>query len=143
MSKSPTALWLARRTVYHHEIDQQALTLGRLEHAAILSRKAMFLFLENYIDPEDRKGQMFSPLLWEGGHHGVPASVFQITGQDPLRDEGLVYERILREDHGIKTKVHVYPGLPHGFHSVAPTLDVSKKFVQDSVAGVKWLLEQK
>jgi hypothetical protein len=37
----------------------------------------------------------------------------------------------------------VYPGQPHGFWSVLPMMEASKKFVNDSVDGVKWLLEQK
>jgi len=86
---------------------------------------------------------MFSPLLVPQGQKGLPASYFQICGMDPLRDEALVYERILREDEGIKTKVDMYPGLPHGFWSIAPKLKVSEKFVQDSVKGAEWLLQQK
>lgn len=49
----------------------------------------------------------------------------------------------MREKHGIKTKVHMYPGQPHGFWSIVPTMEASKRFAQDSVDGVKWLLEQK
>lgn len=85
---------------------------------------------------------MFSPLLWKTGHSNLPPAYFQICGQDPLRDEALIYERLMREEEGIKTKVQMYPGQPHGFHSVVPTMSASQKFVQDSVEGVRWLLEQ-
>jgi acetyl esterase/lipase len=60
---------------------------------------------------------------------------------DPLRDEALVYERLLREDIGIKTKLNVYPGVPHGFWSVFPSFEGSKKFVAETVDGIAWLLE--
>jgi len=113
------------------------------KHAPILSEKAMDLFINNYIPNEDdRKDPLFSVLLWETGHSNLPPSYFQICGQDPLRDEALIFERIMREEEGTKTKVDVYPGLPHGFHSVVPTLKASGNFVQDTVNGVKWLLEQ-
>ena len=79
-------------------------------------------------------------MLWETGHNDLPPSVFQICGQDPLRDEALIMERVMRQDLGIKTKVYMYPGVPHGFHSVAPTMKTSQKFVQDSIDGVGWLL---
>ena len=103
--------------------------------------KAVDLFLENYIpNKEDRKNPLFSPLLWETGHKDLPPSVFQICGQDPLRDEALMMERMMRQDLGIKTKVYMYPGQPHGFHSVMPTMKASHKFVQDSIDGVGWLL---
>ena len=64
-----------------------------------------------------------------------------IGGQDPLRDEALIFERLMREEEGIKTKVDIYPGLPHGFHSIVPSLKASNKFVGDSVEGVRWLLD--
>lgn len=113
--------------------------------AAILSVKACDLFFNNYMEnPEkDGKGQMFSPMLWETGHKGLPPAYFQICGKDPLRDEAFIYERILREEVGIKTKVDAYGGLPHGYWSIFPQLEASKKFVADSVEGIKWLLAQK
>ena len=58
-----------------------------------------------------------------------------------MRDEALIFERLMREEEGIKTKVDVYPGLPHGFHSIVPSLKSSNKFVGDSVEGVRWLLD--
>jgi acetyl esterase/lipase len=73
----------------------------------------------------------------------LPPSYLQVCGADPLRDEALIYERVLREEEGLATKVDVYPGLPHGFWSVFPTIESSKKFVEESVKGVQWLLEQK
>ncbi|KAK0946092.1 hypothetical protein LTR29_002406 [Friedmanniomyces endolithicus] len=114
------------------------------KNAPILSAKACDLFTDNYIPKmEDRKDPMFSPLLVPTGQKGLPASYFQICGMDPLRDEALVYERILRRDEGVQTKVDMYPGLPHGYWSIAPKLKVSEKFVQDSVKGAEWLLQQK
>jgi acetyl esterase/lipase len=59
---------------------------------------------------------------------------------DPLRDEALIYEQILREENGIKTKVDLYPGLPHGFWSWFPEANFSKKLQEDNVKGVSWLL---
>jgi len=87
----------------------------RNKKAPILSREAINLFLDNYIpDDEDRKNQLYSSLLWKSGHADLPPSCFQICGQDPLRDEALIFEKILREEHAIPTKVYVYPGQPHG-----------------------------
>lgn len=112
------------------------------KNAAILSRKACDLFYDCYLPVADRGSELFSPLLFKTGHACLPPSYFQICGQDPLRDEALIYERVLREDEGLKTKVDVYPGLPHGFWSVFPKIESSKRFVEESVKGVKWLLEQ-
>lgn len=113
------------------------------KNAAILSQNACNLFVDNYVPNEkDRSDPLLSVLLWPTGHADLPPSYFQIAGLDPLRDEALIFERLMREEEGIKTKVDVYPGQPHGFFSVMPTMKASQKFVEDSIQGVKWLLEQ-
>lgn len=103
----------------------------------------MKLFMDSYINSEeDTKNPLFSPLLFPTGTKGLPPSYFQVCGMDPLRDEALVFERIMREEDGIKTKVDVYPGQPHGFWTIAPKLKASQGFVEDSVKGAEWLLQQ-
>ena len=88
--------------------------------APILTRAATDLFMGNYCpDPERRKDPLLSVALWPNALTGMPPSYFQICGQDPLRDEALIVERIMREKEGIKTKVDVYPGLPHGKNPLA------------------------
>ncbi|TFY78748.1 hypothetical protein EWM64_g5268 [Hericium alpestre] len=80
----------------------------------------------------------FSPLL-AASHTGLPPATVYICGLDPLRDEGLLYERVLREA-GVKTKLYVYPGLPHGFHVVLPQMKAAAKYNADVDEGIKWLL---
>lgn len=110
----------------------------------VLTRKALYLFVDNYVpNEEDRKDKRFSALLWKDAMKGLPPSFFQVCGSDPLRDDSMIAERTMREELQIKTKLGVYPGLPHGFWSLVPSMEVSKKFVNDSVEGVRWLLEQK
>lgn len=60
---------------------------------------------------------------------------------DPLRDEAIIFERRLKQN-GTKTKLDMYPGVPHGFWSFFPTIKLSSKFVQDTVKGMEWLLSQ-
>ncbi|KAI1392923.1 putative lipase/esterase [Hypoxylon trugodes] len=79
----------------------------------------------------------------EGGHRDLPPAYFQLCGIDPLRDEGLIYERVLREEAGVKTRLDLYKGFGHYFWTNWPQLERSRQFVEDTVKGVKWLLEQK
>ena len=59
---------------------------------------------------------------------------------DPLRDEALIYEDVLREECGVKTRLDVYQGLPHGFWLKYTKLTATKRFLKDMVEGVGWLL---
>ncbi|KAF7192446.1 AB hydrolase superfamily protein B1A11.02 [Pseudocercospora fuligena] len=97
-------------------------------------------------DPPDNfagKGStnpLFNPLL-HPNLKSLPACYQQVSGLDPLRDEALLYDRVLREENGIKTKVDVYDGHGHMFWTNWPTLERSKEFVKDTLEGFKWLLE--
>ncbi|KAH6982603.1 Alpha/Beta hydrolase protein, partial [Ilyonectria destructans] len=82
---------------------------------------------------------LWSPLLWPTGHGDLPPHFFQICGADMLRDEALIYERELKQNH-VKTEVIVYQGLPHVFWYDYPSHSVSKRFVTDITRGLGWLL---
>ncbi|KAK0624131.1 Alpha/Beta hydrolase protein [Immersiella caudata] len=47
------------------------------------------------------------------GHMGMPPTYFQVCGMDMNRDDGLIYERVLREECAVPTKLDVYSGFPH------------------------------
>lgn len=57
---------------------------------------------------------LFSPLL-HPNLKDLPPAFFQIGGLDPLRDEALIYERVLREENGTPTRLNIYDGFGHMF----------------------------
>ncbi|KAJ5690698.1 hypothetical protein N7462_005090 [Penicillium macrosclerotiorum] len=69
----------------------------------------------------------------------LPPTTFGIAGNDPLRDEGLFYGKLLSEN-GVPTNVHVFRGVPHGFRRYGDKLSASKKWDQVMSDGISWAL---
>ncbi|GAW17160.1 hypothetical protein ANO14919_066100 [Xylariales sp. No.14919] len=145
-NKTPkiTGLWLGLPYVLSDSIVPDRfkdIWVSREQNAEalIIGQKDMLYVRETY--SPDVLSADFSPFNAKGPHVGLPPTYFQVCGQDPLRDDGLVYEKVLR-DHGVPTKLDIYPGLPHGFAEVLPTLKVSEKYRLDQQNGFGWLLKQ-
>ena len=76
----------------------------------VARRTAEFIATETYgAPPTDPRA---SPLL-APNHAGLPPTYVQVMEQDPCRDDGLVYERVLREV-GVKTRLVRYASGPYG-----------------------------
>ncbi|KAL7759657.1 hypothetical protein ACKLNR_009747 [Fusarium oxysporum f. sp. zingiberi] len=114
------------------------LSVDEINDAPGLTRKSIDYFAELYgAPPTDKR---LSPLLFDS-HAGIAKKAyFAICGWDPRRDEAILLDQLLQEV-GLPTKSHIYSGLPHGFWTTCPDLPVSKKWLQDLLQGVHWLLE--
>jgi acetyl esterase/lipase len=86
----------------------------------------------------DRFSPDFFPFQADNPHKGMPPVYIQVAGKDPLRDGWLIYEKALRA-HGVKTNLHVYPGLPHVFEAIFRDLQVSRKSMMDTLMRIGWL----
>lgn len=87
----------------------------------------------------DLGSPLFSPMLNPSFKELAPAYI-QVAGLDPVLDEGILYEQELRK-WGVTTKLGYYGGVPHMFHCNWPEMLVARKYVQDTLEGVRWLLE--
>ncbi|KAH9923758.1 uncharacterized protein BXZ73DRAFT_26314, partial [Epithele typhae] len=62
--------------------------------------------LSAFYDPKPPSDLRMSPLL-APSKAGLPAAFVQVMQYDPLRDQGILYERLLREA-GVPTKLVQY-----------------------------------
>ncbi|EIM86735.1 uncharacterized protein STEHIDRAFT_168663 [Stereum hirsutum FP-91666 SS1] len=81
-----------------------------------------------------------SPLLFPN-RTSLPPLVIFVSGLDPLSEECLLYERLLRQA-GVSTKVFVYAGVPHAHFLTFPGLKASAELFEDTKIGIRWLLRQ-
>ncbi|KAJ7780600.1 Alpha/Beta hydrolase protein [Mycena maculata] len=80
-------------------------------------------------------GPEVSPLLYLS-YAGLAPVVNQVCGLDLLRDEAFLYEKLLRNE-GVRTKITVCPGVPHGFRYLFPAIKLG---VEDYLSGLRWSL---
>ena len=86
----------------------------------------------------DVRSPLFSPFNSRDPGEGMPPAYLQACGMDPLRDDALIYERVLKEK-GVRTRLDVYPGLPHGFWAFFKQLKSAGKARVDIAMGMGWL----
>ncbi|KAH8695420.1 carboxylesterase [Talaromyces proteolyticus] len=107
------------------------------ENVPIIDKPTMESFFDAVnADPKD--SSIFTAL---SPHHAkFPPTYICTCGADPLRDDGTVMEKALRKA-GVPTKLTEYPNLPHYFW-IFPDLEATKKFINDTIAGVKWVISE-
>jgi acetyl esterase/lipase len=106
-----------------------------------MQHQADFPTLQGAYKP-DFASPIFSPFSVVSGHGKIPPTYIQACGLDMVRDDALIYEKMLREDRCVATRVDLYLGLPHHFWEFFPQLtDHIQQRMDDTVAGMNWLLE--
>lgn len=82
--------------------------------------------LQKHISWDD-KSPMRWPVLYDSDTISkLPPTYLQADGMDPLRDDALIYEEILKEA-GVKTKIDLYPGAPHAHFALFPGIEISNR----------------
>jgi acetyl esterase len=87
----------------------------------LLSFKAMRAFMAHYFGGSGSAPDFRGAPLLADDLSGLPPALILVGGYDALRDDGVSYAKRLLEA-GVEATVVEYPGLCHGFISMAATL---------------------
>ncbi|KAJ5266751.1 hypothetical protein N7478_009559 [Penicillium angulare] len=90
---------------------------------------------------QDFLSEDFSPFNMDVPFSEIPRTYVQVAGLDELRDDGIIYAKVL-EDSGVDVRFDVYPGMPHGHFNMWPGLKASIKSQEDTIWYFGWLLRQ-
>jgi acetyl esterase len=112
---------ITHQSLVYPAVDATMSQPSIAEHAEapVLTRADMEAFLSYYLGDGphalDRRDPLVSP-LYAAELAGLPPALVQTADLDPLRDDGAVYARALR-DAGVEVTLTNYPRVPHGFLS--------------------------
>ncbi|PGH28273.1 hypothetical protein AJ80_00164 [Polytolypa hystricis UAMH7299] len=94
--------------------------------AALVDARRMEVFWDLYLGLDLAPDPRHSPLLCKQ-LKGLPPTLLQIAGRDPLRDEGIAYGEALQAA-GVSTEIIVHSGLPHGFSGFIHTREANNYY---------------
>lgn len=106
------------------------------EHAPILPSSALDTLQEH--TGWDFNSPWRSPLSSTHSLAGLPKTYIQVDGMDCLRDDGLLYDEMLKEA-GVETRCDLYAGCPHAHATFVPG-KAAEKAQSDLVKNIGWML---
>ncbi|KAF2177082.1 alpha/beta-hydrolase [Zopfia rhizophila CBS 207.26] len=116
---------------------ERTLSVADVDDAPGLTKKPIAFFAkEQGAPPSDTR---YSPLLFESHVDLAKKAFFADCGWDPRRNEALLLGDIL-EENGVEVKKKVYVGLPHGFWTTCPDLQVAKDWERGFVEAMRWVV---
>lgn len=102
----------------------------------LLTRSDVEWFWDHYLtDPADGECPAASPLRAED-HSDLPSATVLTCGFDPLCEEGVAYAERLSAA-GVAVEHAHYPGMAHGFLSMADSIDAADRAIDDTAAAVR------
>lgn len=143
---SITGVWLAASSLVQPEAIPErykhlylAKSQDKVINAPVTALRLSKVFQDAF--KPDVQSELSSLLNWHSGHKGQPRTFLQVCGMDIVRDDSLIYEKVLREEAGVETMMKVYPGWPHIFFQVFPQAQKTKQFYAEALMGLGWLLQ--
>ena len=133
---------LAGQLLVYPNTDQLAAdnpTNGTADDPFLFNRRSVAWYRQHYLpNPADAASPLASPLRADS-LAGLPPALVITAEYDPLRDEGEAYARRLADD-GVQVDLSRYPGMAHGFFTMAGTLDASRAAIAQAAAHLRRVL---
>jgi acetyl esterase len=101
-----------------------------------LTRNGMRWFWDHYAPDEKVRGEPYASPLRAPDLSGLPPAHIVTAECDPLRDEGKAYAARLLEA-GVPTTYVDYPGMVHGFTSMATVIPTGQAAIDDMGAALR------
>jgi acetyl esterase len=129
---------LAGQLLVYPNTDQLAddASMRDADDPYLFNRHSVAWYRQHYLTgPGDAASPLASPLRAPSLAHLPPALV--ITAEyDPLRDQGEAYARRLAAE-GVPAELSRYPGMAHGFFTMAGTVAASRAAIKQAAAQVQ------
>ena len=128
---------LAGQLLVYPNTDQLAddESMRAADDPFLFNRHSVAWYRQHYLtDPGDVASPLASPLRAES-LAGLPPALVITAEFDPLRDQGEAYARRMAGE-GVQVELSRYPGMAHGFFTMAGTVDASRAAIAQAAS---WL----
>jgi acetyl esterase/lipase len=124
--------------VYPMLDDRQITRSSQLDDAAVWGKSANALGWRAYLGPGAGGPDVpaYAAPARAADLAGLPPAFVAVGGADLFRDESIAYASRLTEA-GVPTELHLYPGAPHGFETIAGSADVSRRCSAEIAAALR------
>ena len=120
---------LAHQILIYPMIDDRQITpSSQLDGTAVWGRLANQLGWRAYLGPAAGQADVpgYAAPARAADLAGLPPAFVAVGSADLFRDETIAYASRLLEA-GVPAELHVYPGAPHGFETIVPAAEVSRR----------------
>jgi acetyl esterase len=129
---------LAGQLLVYPNTDQNAddESMRAADDPFLFNRHSVAWYRQHYLaDPADVADPLASPLRAES-LAGLPPALVITAEYDPLRDQGEAYARRLA-DAGVHVELSRYPGMAHGFFTMAGSVDASRAALEQAASALR------
>jgi acetyl esterase len=129
---------LAGQLLVYPNTDQNAddESMRAADDPFLFNRHSVAWYRQHYLaDPADVANPLASPLRAES-LAGLPPALVITAEYDPLRDQGEAYARRLA-DAGVHVELSRYPGMAHGFFTMAGSVDASRAALEQAASALR------